>query len=105
MKNLKDVQLTEEFASRIVAFSIAECGAMGNPGSIIFFTDEKELYETNYRYEGEVQECFKIFDIFHQCTNNLLGEGNRVPEGWSYTYLGAGNHLLKLPTLIMGLVP
>lgn len=99
MKRLKDVEITKEFISRIVAFSIAESGAMGNPGSIIFFTDEKELYETNYHYEGEVQECFKIFDIFHQCTNNLLGKGNRVPEGWRYTYLGAGNHLFMMEWL------
>lgn len=93
---LNDVEITREFVSHVVAFSIAESGAMGNPGSILFLTDEQKLYETNYHYEGTVKECFKVFGVFRQCTNNLLGKGNEIPKGWKYTYLGAGNHLFMM---------
>lgn len=67
-KNLYNEQITKEFASHVVAFSVAENGAMGNPGSVRFLTDEKEIYEIN--------------DIHME-----------IPAGWKRTYLGAGNHL------------
>lgn len=96
IKMLDKTQITKEFAEHIVAISIAESGAMGNPGNIIFITDEKELYETNYIYDGKVKEIFKVFSILHQCTDFIFGKNNESPIGWEYTYLGAGNHLFLL---------
>lgn len=99
IKILDKTHITKEFAEHIVAISIAESGAMGNPGNITFLTDERKLYETNYIYDGKVKEVFKVFSILHQCTNYLFGKNNEVPIGWKYTYLGAGNHLFMLEWL------
>ena len=99
IKILEKTQITKEFAEHIVAISIAESGAMGNPGNITFLTDEKKLYETNYIYDGKVKEVFKVFSILHQCSDYLFGENNEIPAGWKYTYLGAGNHLFMLEWL------
>lgn len=68
IKKLYNEQITKEFTSHVIAFSAAENGAMGNPGSVRFVTDEKEIYEIN-------DICIEI------------------PDGWKHTYWGAGNHL------------
>ena len=47
IKKLYNEQITKEFTSHVIAFSAAENGAMGNPGSVRFVTDEKEIYEIN----------------------------------------------------------
>ena len=98
IKYLSDEKITKEFASHIVAMSIAECGAMGHPGYVIFLTDENDLYEINYRYDDNIQKVFRTFDIFYECMNYL---GNRVklPSDWKHTYLGMGNHLFMVEWL------
>lgn len=95
IKNLSDVELTREFVSHVVAFSMAECGAMGNPGRILILTDKQELFETNYQNEIMIKKCFKVFKVFQRCTNHLK-EGSEIPKGWKYTYMGAGNHLFMM---------
>ena len=96
MINLNGIKITKEFVSHIVAFSIVESGAMGNPEGILFLTDEQKLYETNYCCEEKIKECFQVFRAFYQCTNYLFGKGNNIPKGWKHTYLGAGNHLFMI---------
>ncbi len=93
---LNSQQVTKNFAAHIVAFSVAESGAMGNPGGILFLTDEVTLYEVNYINDETMKEVFKVFNILDRCTNGFLGNGNELPSGWKYTYLGAGNHLFML---------
>ena len=96
---LEEKQITKEFAEHIVAISIAESGAMGNPGNITLLTDEKQLYDISYIYDDNVKEIFKAFRTLRLCMAYLSGKKDEVPVGWKYTYLGSGNHLFMLEWL------
>lgn len=98
-KDLNSVQITKEFLSHIVAFSIAELGAEGNPGNIVFLTDEKELYKTSFYNINVVEDVFSKFNIINQCVDYLKNKRNETPFGWEYTELGSGNHLFMLKWL------
>lgn len=98
-KHLNNNLIIKEIASQMVAFSVAEGGAMGTPGSLLLLTDEKELYETNYIYDETAGKVLKMFPIIRQCMNSLRAKDGELPIGWKYTYLGYGNHLFMLDWL------
>lgn len=99
VKHLNDNLITKEFISHIAAFSAAEGGAMGDPGSLLLLTDEKELYETNLIYDETAGSVLKKFPVIRRCIDSLGIKGGGLPAGWKYTYLGAGNHLFMLDWL------
>lgn len=87
----------------IVAFQIAEGGAMGYHGGVFFVTSDKRAYSTCYlepsAYTGFSKSISwdnleKIFPPLIEFNHGLMGHGTQTPQGWYYEYLGAGNHLL-----------
>ena len=87
----------------IAAIQMAEGGAMGIHGGVFFVTTSRDAFFTCYLspspYSGfhkciEMDELKKIVPALAEFSHGLLGHGTKVPEGWQYEYLGAGNHLL-----------
>ena len=87
----------------IVAFQMAEPGAMGYHGGVFFVTSDKGIYFTCYlepsAYSGHMkamswEKLEEVFPPLKGFDHGLMGYGARVPDGWRYGYLGMGNHLL-----------
>lgn len=87
----------------IVAFQLAEGGAMGYHGGVFFVTSDKKIYSTCYlepsAYTGfskymSMENLEKVFPPLSDFNHGLMGFGVQKPEGWHYSYLGFGNHLL-----------
>ena len=87
----------------IVAFQLAEGGAMGYHGGVFFVTSDKKVYFTCYlepsAYTGfskymSMENLEKVFPPLADFNHGLMGFGVQKPEGWHYSYLGFGNHLL-----------
>ena len=92
----------------IVAFQIAEPGAMGYHGGVFFVTSDKKVYSTCYlepsAYTGNhrgmsYQDLESVFPPLREFDHGLLGYNVVVPDGWHYSYLGCGNHLLVKESL------
>ncbi len=92
----------------IVAFQFAEPGAMGWHGGVFFVTSGKKVYRTCYLqhspYSGvsaamSMDNLKAVFPPLKEFSPGLMGRGGRHPDGWRYTYLGAGNHLLVKESL------
>ena len=78
-----------------VFMSIAEEGAMGNPGSVWFYLKTGVVYHFNYVFDDvELNEVEKLFPILANCRFGIFGLDSSVPEGWNYVNLGMGNHLI-----------
>ena len=77
----------------IVAFSYAEPGAMGGGNTII--TENGDIYTLRIPYSEDILPIFKsfLFDVAH-------GRGVKIPEGWTYKYMGMGNHLAISNTIL-----
>ena len=87
----------------IVAFQLAEGGAMGYHGGVFFVTSDKKVYFTCYlepsAYTGfkkymSMENLEKVFPPLADFNHGLMDFGAQKPEGWHYSYLGFGNHLL-----------
>jgi len=87
----------------IVAFQLAEGGAMGYHGGVFFVTSAKKVYFTCYlepsTYTGfskymSMENLEKVFPPLTDFNCGFMGFGAQKPEGWHYSYLGFGNHLL-----------
>ena len=87
----------------IVAFQMAEPGAMGYHGGVFFVTSDKRIYFTCYlepsSYSGYARTMSwktleEVFPPLKDFNHGLMGYGVKVPKGWRYGYLGMGNHLL-----------
>ncbi len=76
-------------------FSIAEGGAMGEPGGVLMVTSDKEVYHANHCF-GDIsfEDLVKVFPPLGKCRFGLFGKGSTVPSGWNYVDLGMGNHLI-----------
>lgn len=87
--------LTKELSEKILFFKIAEGGAMGSPGGVVFITKDAIMYEFNCIY-GDITytDVKAFFPVIDKCSFGMFGEGTRVPDGWNYVNLGLGNHLL-----------
>ena len=95
----------------IVAFQLAEGGAMGYHGGVFFVTSDKKVYFTCYlepsAYTGfskyiSMENLEKVFPPLSDFNHGLMGFGVQKPEGWHYSYLGFGNHLLLRDDLNKG---
>ena len=95
----------------IVAFQLAEGGAMGYHGGVFFVTSDKKVYSTCYlepsAYTGfskymSMENLEKVFPPLSDFNHGLMGFGVQKPEGWHYSYLGFGNHLLLRDDLNKG---
>ena len=73
-------------------FFLAEPGAMGEPGGVLFYVKTGELYHFNYVY-GDV-DIKKVEEKFPALSNCKFGVDSIVSEGWKYVNLGMGNHLI-----------
>lgn len=76
----------------IVAFSFAQLGAMGAPGTVEIIDSDGWLYHTNY-CNGDLNfdHLLEVVPVLKECKINVFG--HQTPEGWGAHYLGAGNHL------------
>ena len=76
----------------IVAFSFAQPGAMGAPGTVKIIDSDGWLYHTNY-CDGDLSfdHLLEVVPVLKVCRINV--SRHLTPEGWRARYLGAGNHL------------
>jgi hypothetical protein len=78
-----------------VAFSWAFGGAMGDAGGVNIVCGNGESYYFNWAHgdlsEGNIHE---ILPEITECKLPVIGETNKVPEGWHHISLGFGNNLL-----------
>ena len=95
----KSIDNKTEFANDILEdvmfFKIAEGGAMGESGGVIWVRSNGESYHLNYCYGNiSMADLMKAFNPLKECCFGIFGMGTVVPKGWQYVNLGMGNHLL-----------
>ena len=92
---LDNNSFSKDILDKTTFFQIAEGGAMGEPGGIVFLTEDGTAYHANYCYGGlkweTVQRAFPVID---QCRFGMFGMDSKAPSGWVYVSLGMGNHLI-----------
>lgn len=92
---LSNKTLKKSIFSNVIFFSIAEGGAMGEPGGIFFFDKEGQAYHCNYVFgDVNIGKVEKLFPTLCDCEFGMFGLDSKVPEGWTYVNLGMGNHLI-----------
>ena len=73
----------------------AESGAMGEPGKILIITSGGSIFHGNYCLgDIKLKKLFRSIPILKECDFGTFGDDTKIPDGWTYEYLGAGNHLL-----------
>ena len=84
----------------VLFFMFAEGGAMGEMGAINFVKTDGKLYHSNYLW-GDIkfEEVLESFPTLSQCEFGFCGIDSKVPLGWNYVNLGAGNHLIVNDTV------
>lgn len=88
-------ELTKELFTDVLFFKIAEGGAMGEPGCVVWVKSTGESYHCNYCYGDITRADLMIaFEPLKDCCFGIFGMGTVVPKGWVYVNLGMGNHLL-----------
>lgn len=93
--DLCNADLTKATFKDVMFFSLAESGAMGEPGAVLFYVKSGELYHFNYVYgDVDIKKVEKLFPTLAECNFGLFGLGSSVPKGWNYVSLGMGNHLI-----------
>lgn len=87
-------------------FQIAESGAMGEPGGIVFLTEDGTVYHANYCFGDLKWETIQhAFPIIDRCRFGMFGIDSEVPDGWVYVNLGMGNHLIVRQDRYAGFEP
>ena len=77
----------------IVAFSFAVPGAQGEGGGIYLITSDQNIYHMNFVFGDMTKDdAIHICPPLVDCRFALFG-ADKIPEGWQYRYMGAGNHL------------
>lgn len=93
--DLCNADLNKATFKNVMFFSLAEPGAMGEPGGILFYVKSGELYHLNYVYaDVDIKKVEKFFPTLTECHFGIFGIDSEVPEGWKYISLGMGNHLI-----------
>ena len=84
-----------------VACQIAEMGAMGYHGGVFLVRSDGEMFFTTRSEKPDDfvltltwDELVRVFPPLKEFKPGMFGQGSEVPEGFSYEYLGMGNHLL-----------
>lgn len=93
--NICKAELKSEMFEDVAFFKIAEGGAMGEPGGVIWVTNKGEAFHCNYCY-GDIsrEDLLNAFEPLQKSFFGMFGKGSMAPEGWIHVYLGMGNHLL-----------
>ena len=92
---LENATFTKDILDGTTFFQLAEGGAMGEPGGIVFLTEGEKVYHANYCFGNLTKETMeKAFPVLAECEFGIFGIGSKVPEGWVYVNLGMGNHLI-----------
>ncbi|MDY3274372.1 MAG: macro domain-containing protein [Agathobacter sp.] len=98
MKNTIELcnrDLKKSIFNDIMFFSLAEGGAMGEPGGVFFFDKKGQTYHFNYLFgDADMGKVEKLFPILGDCEFGMFGLDSKVPDGWNYVNLGMGNHLI-----------
>ena len=86
---LDNSSFTSDIAEKITFFSYAEGGAMGEPGRVLFVTEDHSVYHSNYIYTDLTWETME------RAFPALVGftRFRSETEGWKHVHLGMGNHL------------
>lgn len=93
--DLCNADLNQATFKNVVFFALAEPGAMGNPGGILFYVKSGELYYMNYMYtDVDIKKVEKLFPTLAECDFGMSEIESNVPVGWKYVYMGMGNHLI-----------
>lgn len=99
MKNVERIQLNSSnyknfLPIEIIAFSIAEAGAQGDPSALEIISIDKKLFYLNLRWTDFNEEIIDfICPALEECFLNPPLDNQTVPNDWYYVYMGAGNHL------------
>lgn len=92
---LSNRELNKKTFKDIMFFSLAEGGAMGEPGGIVFYNKEGKTYHFNYVYgDADMGKVENLFPVLSECRFGMFGINSTVPDGWNYVNLGMGNHLI-----------
>lgn len=87
--------LKKSIFTDIMFFSLAEGGAMGEPGGVFFFDKNGQTYHFNYVFgDADMGKVERLFPVLGDCEFGIFGLDSKVPEGWNYVNLGMGNHLI-----------
>lgn len=79
----------------LIAITIAEGGAMGDPGAVELVDKDMRIYCTHF---GEIgKENLERVIPFLKTLGIGLGEVDGLPKEWDYLYTGYGNYLFILP--------
>ena len=93
--DLCNADINKAVFKNVIFFSIAESGAMGEPGDVLFYVKSGELYHFNYIYgDVNIKKVEEMFPVLTECKFGILGINSQVPKGWKYISLGMGNHLI-----------
>ncbi|MBR5419251.1 hypothetical protein IK110_03320 [Candidatus Saccharibacteria bacterium] len=90
------IQLSEEKLDDIqygdvIALTIAESGAMGEPDAFYLVDKDLRIYYTNLRDFNFIKLANKITML--RTLNIFLGNAENVENGWKNFYMGFGNYL------------
>ena len=99
-KNTTTIELTSELLKGLkpkdfIAITIAESGAMGDPGAIEIVDKNLKFYHTHF---GEIND--KILQEKIQFLNTLkigFGDIDGLDKNWTGLYTGYGNYLFVRP--------
>ena len=92
---LHNEDLESKLFEDVLFFKLAEGGAMGSPGEIVFYRKNGEKYCLNYVFDNiDMHKVEQLFKPLTECDFGMFGIGSKVPKGWNYVNLGAGNHLI-----------
>jgi hypothetical protein len=92
---LENKTFTKDILDGTTFFQLAEGGAMGESGGIVFLTEEGKVYHANYCFGDLTKETMeRAFPVLAECVFGLFGRESKTPAGWVYVYLGVGNHLI-----------
>jgi len=99
MRNIEPILLGKtnylEYDLRdILALSIAEPGAMGDPGSILIVSSQGDFFYVDITYDQLSSVCPIVKDV----KLDMFGK-DESPIGWIPIYLGCGNHLFIKDTI------
>lgn len=101
--NLAPEQYNMIDSNEIVAFSLAEGGAMGCPNEMIYVRKNGEKPEFLRSYANP--EMYTLFPWLEHLDCGFFGEVKGVGKGWEHIDLGAGNHLFLRSNLYARLYP
>ena len=95
VRSVCKAELTEEMFKDVGFFKIAEGGAMGEAGGVVWVKTNGEAYHCNYCYgDVTIEDLQTAFEPLKNSSFGFFGLGSTASEGWEYVSLGMGNHLL-----------